>query len=64
MEDDLKERRRKKEDDIKKNGRQSKKMGENGRPTKNKNKKLFSIPLKFRAKPFLGLSQFSKIFTI
>ena len=44
------------EDDLKenKNGR---------RPTKNKIKKnLFSIPLKFRGKPFLGLAQLSKIF--
>ena len=28
----------------------------------NKNKNLFSIPLKFRGKPFLGLAQLSKIF--
>jgi hypothetical protein len=41
------------EDDLKKNGRQPKRRGETN---------LFSIPLKFRGKPFLGLAQLSKIF--
>jgi hypothetical protein len=47
-----------------------KKLGENGRrPQKKREKKednlkkiLFSIPLKSRGKPFLGLAQLSKIF--
>ena len=44
MEDDLKKRKEKKEDDLKKT--------------------LFSMPLKFRGKPFLGLAQLSKIFVV
>jgi hypothetical protein len=41
------------EDDLKK------KMEDDLKKTK---KKLFSIPLKFRGNPFLGLAQLSKIF--
>ena len=51
MEDDL---QKKMEDDLKKN--------KNGRRPTKKIKNLFSIPLKSRGKPFLGLAQFSKIF--
>jgi hypothetical protein len=50
------------EDDLKKikNGRRPKKKKNGRRPKKKKN--LFSIPLKSRGKPFLGLAQLSKIF--
>jgi hypothetical protein len=53
------------EDDLKKirNGRRPQKNEKNGRrPKKKTKKKLFSIPLKFKGKPFLGLAQLSKIF--
>ena len=43
------------EDDLKKN--------QNRRLPKKKIKNLFSIPLKSRGKPFLGLAQLSKIFS-
>jgi hypothetical protein len=48
------------EDDLKKiqNGRQPQK-NKNGRQSQ---QKYFSIPLKLRGKPFLGLAQLSKIF--
>ena len=45
---------KKMEDDLKKN----KKMEDDLKKSKN----LFSIPYKFREKPFLGLAQLSKIF--
>ena len=47
----------KNEDDLKKNEK-----NEDDLKIKNK-KNLFSIHLKFRGKPFLGLAQLSKIFT-
>ena len=58
-----------KDDLKKKDGREEK----NGRRPQQKlkmdddlkiNKNLFSIPLKFRGKPFLGLAQLSRIFYI
>jgi hypothetical protein len=50
------------EDDLKKRKDNLKKIkNKNGRRPK-KNKKLVSIPPKFRGKPFLGLAQLSKIF--
>jgi hypothetical protein len=66
---------KKMEDDLQKNGRGPQKKMENNQKnikkwkttSKNKTKKpkknnnLFSIPLKFRGKPFLGLAQLSKI---
>jgi hypothetical protein len=53
------------EDDLKKirNARQPKKIKmEDDLKKKKKKKTLFSIPLKFSGKPFLGLAQLSKIF--
>ena len=62
MEDDLK-KNEKMEDDLRnknKNGRRPQKYGR--QPNEDDLKKnLFSIPLKFRGKPFLGLAQLSKI---
>jgi hypothetical protein len=52
MEDDLK-KNKKLQDDPKKN----KKLEDDLKKIKN----LFSIPYKFREKPFLGLAQLSKI---
>ena len=54
MEDNLKK--------IKKNKDYLKKNEKWRRPKKKIKKNLFSIPLKFRGKPFLGLAQLSKIF--
>ena len=53
MEDNL--QRNKMEDDLKIN-----EMEDDLKKIKN----LFSIPLKFRGKPFLGLAQLSKIFLV
>jgi hypothetical protein len=51
------------EDDLKKirNGRRPQKNKKWKTTLKKKKKNIFSIPLKFRGKPFLGLAQLSKI---
>jgi hypothetical protein len=54
MEENLKIKFKKIEDDLKK-------IENRRRPQKAK-QNLFSIPFKFRGKPFLGLAQLSKIF--
>jgi hypothetical protein len=59
MEDNLK----KKEDDLKR--KEKRKECKTRQPKKKEDdlkKKLFSVPLKFRGKPLLGLAQLSKIF--